>query len=71
MPDFAAVRPAVLPYLSLPHMNKLLGFLGMTIGGWLGWAAGAPFSVVLAFVLSMVGTGAGLYAGRRLAQEWF
>jgi hypothetical protein len=52
-------------------MNKLLGFLGMALGGWAGWAAGAPISIFTAFILSVVGTGVGLWAARRLAQLYF
>jgi hypothetical protein len=48
-------------------MNRLMGFLGMTAGGWAGWWAGAHVGMMTAFVLGMVGTGAGLYYGRRLA----
>ena len=51
-------------------MNKLLGGVGATAGGALGWWAGAPFGFFSAFVVSMVGTGVGLYAGRRLAAYW-
>lgn len=46
-------------------MNKLFGFLGMTVGGWLGWAIGAHVSFFTAFIASVVGTGAGLFAARR------
>lgn len=52
-------------------MGKLLGFLGLTAGGWLGWAVGARVSFSVAFLLSIVGTGVGLYVGRRIAQEYF
>ena len=52
-------------------MSKLLAFLGMTVGGWVGWAIGAPFSFTAAFLLSIVGTGVGLYVGRRIGQEYF
>ena len=48
-------------------MNKLLGYLGMFVGGWVGWALGAWISLFSAFILSIVGTGAGLYAARRLS----
>lgn len=51
-------------------MAKLLGFMGATIGGWVGWAAGAPVGMFTAFVVSMIGTGLGIYVGRRAAQEW-
>ena len=50
-------------------MNRLLNFLGMTIGGWIGWAIGAPVSIFTAFMVSAVGTGVGLYAAQRLAKR--
>ena len=40
------------------------------MGGWIGWLIGQPFSFGLAFVLSMVGTGVGMYYGRKLAKRW-
>ena len=48
-------------------MSRLGGFLGMTAGGWAGWWAGAHVGMMTAFLLSMAGTGAGLYYGRRMA----
>lgn len=52
-------------------MTKLLGAVGATLGGAVGWWAGAPVGIMTAFVLSTVGTGIGLYAGRRIAGEYF
>ena len=46
-------------------MKRLLDLIGMTVGGWLGWAAGAPVSIFTAFIISMIGTGFGLWATRR------
>ena len=37
----------------------------MSIAGWLGWFVGAPVSTFVAFILSMVATGVGLWATRR------
>jgi hypothetical protein len=49
-------------------MTKLLGFVGATVGGYAGWALGAALAgTFTAFTLSIVGTGFGLYWGRRLA----
>ncbi|GAC1648134.1 MAG: hypothetical protein NVS4B3_03220 [Gemmatimonadaceae bacterium] len=48
-------------------MAKILGFIGATAGSYVGWWLGAPMGVMTAFAFSMVGTGAGMYAGRRLA----
>jgi hypothetical protein len=50
-------------------VNKLLAVVGATIGGYAGWALGAPMGIMTAFVVSMVGTGIGIYAGRRLSQH--
>ncbi|MBA3670693.1 MAG: hypothetical protein H0W68_01550 [Gemmatimonadaceae bacterium] len=51
-------------------MTKLLVFIGATVGGWIGWWIGAPVGIFTAFVVSMVGTGLGMYGGRRLAQHY-
>ena len=52
------------------HMTKLLGFVGATVGGYAGWAVGALAGTFTAFVVSMIGTGFGMYWGRRLAQHF-
>ena len=46
-------------------MKRLLNLVGMTIGGWLGWQLGALASFFTAFIVSMIGTGLGLYAAQR------
>jgi hypothetical protein len=51
-------------------VSKILGFVGATIGSYAGWALGAHLGLTTAFMLSMVGTGAGVYAGRRFAQRY-
>lgn len=51
-------------------MSKLFGFIGATAGGYLGWWLGAPGGTMTAFMLSMVGTGAGMYVGRRVASDY-
>jgi len=50
-------------------MKRILGFVGMSAGGWLGWVVGASVSFFTAFILSVVGTGVGLYAMRRLTKD--
>ena len=52
-------------------MEKLLVIVGMTIGGYAGWALGAKVSFFAAFVLGMVGTGLGLYLARRFVRDHF
>lgn len=51
-------------------MTKLLGFVGALGGSYLGWALGSPLGLFGAFIVSVVGTGAGLYAGRRIGQHY-
>lgn len=51
-------------------MAKLFGFLGATIGGYAGWFIGARVGFTTAFILSMVGTGIGIYYGRRIASNY-
>jgi hypothetical protein len=50
-------------------MKWILGMIGMTVGGWIGWAVGAPISIFTAFMISMIGTGAGLYVTRRFTKS--
>lgn len=51
-------------------MGKVFSFIGATIGGYAGWALGARVGFTTAFMVSMVGTGIGIYYGRRLAQYY-
>jgi uncharacterized membrane protein YeaQ/YmgE (transglycosylase-associated protein family) len=48
-------------------MTRLCGFIGATVGSALGWWAGAPVGTMTAFMLSTVGTGVGMYVGRKVA----
>jgi len=52
-------------------MLKLFSFLGATVGGYAGWFAGAPVGIMTAFMLSMVGTGIGMYYGRKIAKHYW
>jgi hypothetical protein len=51
-------------------VGKLLGFVGAAVGSSAGWWVGAHVGFMSAFFMSVVGTGAGLYVGRRLASEY-
>jgi hypothetical protein len=51
-------------------MTKLFGFIGATGGGYLGWYLGAPVGTMTAFMISMVGTGVGMYYGRKLGDYY-
>lgn len=51
-------------------MGKLFAFIGSTIGSYAGWALGAHFGFTTAFMVSMVGTGIGMYYGRQIAKSY-
>jgi len=51
-------------------MSKLLALVGATIGGGLGWWIGAQAGIMTAFLLSVIGTAAGVYIGRRIAVRY-
>jgi hypothetical protein len=51
-------------------MEKLFGFIGASALGAAGWWAGERVGFMTAFCVSMVGTGLGLYWGRRLARDY-
>lgn len=44
-------------------MTRLFTLLGATFGGWAGWALGQPAGMGAAFLLSAVGSVAGVVAG--------
>ncbi len=46
-------------------MKRILSFLGMTVGGWLGWMAGEQFSFFAAYIGAVVGTAVGLFMIRK------
>ena len=49
---------------------KTLIFVGVNIGGFLGWAAGEPWGMTAAFAISAVGSFLGVYAGWWLARRY-
>ena len=51
-------------------MEKLIILITTTILSGIGWWAGEFFGMFTAFMLSIVGTAAGVYVGRRFAQEY-
>lgn len=51
-------------------LTKLLMLVISTIGSYVGWWLGARIGTMTAFILSMVGLGVGLYAGREVARRF-
>jgi hypothetical protein len=51
-------------------MRKLFAFIGSTVGGYAGWFLGAKLGMMTAFILSMVGTGLGIYYGVVIARNY-
>ena len=50
-------------------MKGFLNLVGMSTGGWIGWFIGAQVSFFTAFIVSMVGTGVGLYYTQRAVRH--
>lgn len=51
-------------------MEKFFAFIGAVTGGYAGWALGATVGTATAFIVSIIGTGIGIYYGRRFAQHY-
>lgn len=51
-------------------MRMIFGLIGVTVLGGIGWWLGGLCALPAAAVLGAVGSGAGLYWGRRLFDEW-
>ena len=50
-------------------MKRLLGFVGASAVGGIGWWLGARVGIMTAFILSTLGTGIGIYVGRLVADR--
>lgn len=46
-------------------MRKLFPLFGSIAGGYLGWWLGSSFGLMTAFLLSVTGSGIGIYFGAR------
>jgi hypothetical protein len=51
-------------------MRGIFATLGTFLIGSLGWAIGERVGIGTALVLSSIGSGVGLYYGRKLFDEW-
>lgn len=51
-------------------MKKLFVLVGTTLGSAVGWWIGDQVGIMTAFMLSMVGTGLGMYFGVRMARQY-
>lgn len=51
-------------------MKKLLAMVGATLGGSLGWWLGSGIGIMTAFLLSVVGTGAGVYVAIQINRNY-
>lgn len=49
---------------------KLVIYSAIVIFGWIGWAIGARFGLMTAFILSCVGSFAGIYVGWRINRDY-
>lgn len=49
---------------------KLLIFVGINLGGCVGWELGERFGTLTAFVVSGIGSLAGVYAGWWVARKY-
>jgi len=51
-------------------MSWIFTLTGCTAGGWIGWWLGAHVGVMTGWFLSVLGSGAGLFAGRRFVRAY-
>jgi hypothetical protein len=54
-------------------MNRLLMFIGMTVGGYIGWWAGGimGFELMGTFVVSTLGSAVGIYVAWKVLTTYF
>jgi uncharacterized membrane protein YeaQ/YmgE (transglycosylase-associated protein family) len=51
-------------------MGAIIGFIGATVGGGIGWWLGERAGFMTAFILSTIGSGIGIFLARRWAKEY-
>lgn len=51
-------------------MKKICIIVGWTILGWVGWIVGAKIGFMTAFILSGIGSIAGIYVGFRIYRDF-
>lgn len=49
---------------------KLCIFVGLNLGGYVGWELGEHVGLMTAFLVSGLGSAAGIWAGWRFAREY-
>ena len=49
--------------------SKMIPWVTGMVGSYAGWFLGAKLGIFMAFVLSIVGTGVGIYFGRKWMLE--
>jgi len=54
-------------------MSRLLFFVGMTLGGYVGWWAGEYFGmgIMMTFLVSTLGSAVGVYVAWRIMRDYF
>jgi len=55
--------------LHMAKLEKLIPWIAGTILSYVGWFLGAKSSTMLAFILSMVGLGVGIYFGKKWVSD--
>ena len=51
-------------------MGRLFGFVGATVLGYVGWFLGMLVGITTAVILTIIGSGLGIYYGRKVAQYY-
>ena len=51
-------------------MPRMFSFIGGTLGGYAAWAGGALIGRSTALIMSIVGTGLGMYYGRKFGKMY-
>lgn len=50
---------------------KLCIFVGLNVGGYIGWELGEHYGIMVAFIISSIGSIVGLIGGWKLARHYY
>lgn len=51
-------------------MNKFMIIVGVVAGSSLGWWAGKHIGIMTAYLLGVIGAGAGMYAAKKIIRNY-
>ena len=60
----------IVSFASESGLSPMMVLIGMSVGGWIGWALGERFGMLVALLASLIGSAVALYFTRKLVRDF-